>query len=89
MLAASVAKVRIFANAFSYSEGAHEIIKGHHIYFIHNPEHVGASYEYILQSSGSPDMYVMICGRVIPAQRDIIKRRVSTNTDDYKAVINW
>ena len=89
ILAASVSKVRIFANVFSYSAGAHKTIKGHHIFFIHDPQHVGACFEYILQSGGFPDMYVMICGRVTPAQRDIIKRRVSINTEDYKAVLNW
>ena len=89
ILASSVAKVRIFANVFSYSAGAHKTIKGHHVFFIHDPEHVGASFEYMLQSGSSPDMYVMICGRVTPAQRDIIKRRVSINVDEYKAILNW
>ena len=64
ILASSVAKVRIFANVFSYSAGAHKTIKGHHAFFIHDPEHVGASFEYMLQSGSSPDMYVMIYGRV-------------------------
>ena len=89
ILAASVAKVRIFANVYSYSAGAHKTIKGHHIFLIHDPEHVGACFEYTLQSGGSPDMYVMICGRVTPAQRDIIKRRVLINAEDYKTILNW
>ncbi len=41
ILAASVAKVRIFANVYPYSAGAHKTIKGHHVFFIHDPEHAG------------------------------------------------
>ena len=31
----------------------------------------------------------MICGRVTPSQRDIIKRRCDINTEDYKVIMNW
>ena len=43
----------------------------------------------MIQSGTLPDMYVMICGRVTPNQRDIIKRRVSIDVDEYKAILNW
>ena len=42
----------------------------------------------MLQSSASPDMYVIICERVTPNQRDIIKKRVSINVDEYETVLN-
>ena len=48
ILTSSVSKIRIFANVFSYNAGAHKTIKGHHVFFIHDPEHVGASFEYML-----------------------------------------
>ena len=59
------------------------------MFFIHDPEHVGASFEYILQSGASHDMYVMICGGETPNQRDIIKKRVTINVDEYKTILNW
>ena len=31
----------------------------------------------------------MICGRVTPSQREIIKRRCTINTNEYKALMNW
>ena len=31
----------------------------------------------------------MISGRVTPSQRDIIRRRCTINTDDYKTLLNW
>ena len=43
------------------------------MFFLNDPEHVGASFEYLVRSSAPPDIYIMICGRVTPAKRDIIK----------------
>ena len=48
ILASSVAKIRMFGNVFLYSAGAHKTIKGHHVFFIHDSEHIGASFEYML-----------------------------------------
>ena len=31
----------------------------------------------------------MICGRVTPSQREIIRRRVIINTEKYKILFNW
>jgi hypothetical protein len=67
---------------FSYNAGAHKTIKGHHVFFIHDPEHVGTSFEYMLQSGVSPDMYVMICGRVTTYHRNIIKRSLYNNFEE-------
>ena len=89
ILVASIAKVRFFSNVYSYTAGAHKAIKGHHVFFLNDPEHVGATFEYMVKEGAAPDMYVMICGRVTPAQRDIIKRRCTIDTDDYKTVLNW
>ena len=84
-----MARIRIFANVYSYNAGAHKAIKGHHVFFLNDPEHVGASFEYLVKSGTPPDIYVMICGRVTPAQRDIIKKRFTINTEQHKAIMNW
>ena len=42
-----------------------------------------------MQAGSAPDMYVMICGRVTPAQRDIIKRRCIINGLDYDKILTW
>ena len=59
------------------------------ISFFNDPEHVGVSFEYLVQSGAPPDIYVMICGRVTPSQREIIKRRCTINTNEYKALMNF
>ena len=57
--------------------------KGHHVFFLNDTEHVGASFEYMVKSGAPPDIYVMICGRVTPAQRDIIRRRSTIEIEKY------
>ena len=89
ILAASVARVRVFSNVYSYTAGAHKAIKGHHVFFVNDPERLGASFEYMVKSGAAPDMYVMLCGRATPAQRDIIRRRCSVNAENYKTLLNW
>ena len=42
-----------------------------------------------MQAGSAPDMYVMICGRVTPTQRDIIKRRCTINGLDYNRILSW
>ena len=58
-------------------------------FFFNDPEHVGASFEYLVNAGAPPDIYVMICGRVTPAQREIIRRRCEVNVDDYNAIYKW
>ena len=47
ILASSVAKVRIFANVYYYSAGAHKTIK-YIIFVIHDPENIGETFECML-----------------------------------------
>ena len=63
----------------SYTAGAHDAIKGHHAFFLNEPAHVGASFDYAVNSGAPNDIYVMICGRVTLGQRDIIKIRCNIN----------
>lgn len=56
---------------------------------MNNPEYVGATFNYMLQSGIAHDMYVMICGRATPSQRDIIRRRVTIDAEKYKVILNW
>ena len=57
ILSAALAKVRIFANIYSYTAGAHKSIKGDHTFFLNNPEYVGATFNYMLKSGMAHDMW--------------------------------
>ena len=61
ILASSVAKIRIFANVYSYNAGAHKAIKRHCVFFLNDSEHVGASFEYLVKSGAPTEIYMCIC----------------------------
>ena len=58
ILASSLARMRLFANVYSYNVGTHKLIKGHNVFFLNDPEHVGASLEYLVKS-GAPLIYML------------------------------
>ena len=43
----------------------------------------------MMKSSCPNDVYVMICGRVTPAQRDIIRRRSTVDMEKYLSILSW
>ena len=59
------------------------------MFFLNDPEHVGASFQYLIKSGAPSDVYVMICGRVTPNQRKIIKNRCTIDIEKYKSIMNW
>ena len=68
ILEPSIAHIRIFPNVYSYNAGSHKAIKGHHIFLLNDPEHVDASFEYLIRSRVPSNIHVMICVRVTPSQ---------------------
>ena len=82
-------KTRILSYVFSYIGGAHKAIKGHHTFFVNDPEHIMASLNFVNDTNRARDIYTMISGRVTPDQRNIIKRRVSINSDMFNKVFQW
>ena len=83
-----VAKVRYPPYVFNFYGGTHKAIKGNHIFFVNDPEHIGSTFEFI-----APDVrktvYTMISGRMTPSQRNIVKNRCEVNVEEYKNVLNW
>ena len=88
LLAAMVSHVRFFSYVFSYTAGAHKSIKGHHTFFLHDPEHIGATFNYLQQSGAHKDVYVMLCGRITPSQREIAKKKRQMDDEKYIKLLN-
>ena len=89
VMCASLAKTRFLSYVFSFLGGAHKAIKGHHTFFVNDPEHIMASLNFVSESNRARDIYTMICGRVTPAQRNIIKRRVMINQERFSEIFEW
>ena len=42
-----VNKIRLFSYVFTYSGGAHKAIKGHHTFFMNDPEKIGSAMNHL------------------------------------------
>ena len=88
VLAASIARVRTLSYVFNYFGGAHKAIKGSHMFFVNDPEFIGATFNHIIEGT-QKSVYTMITGRVTPNQRTIVKRRCAIETDKYKNLLRF
>ena len=89
ILAVMVNKIRLFSYVFTYSGGAHKAIKGHHTFFMNDPEKIGSAMNHLKTEGQLNDVYVMACGRLTPTQRQIARNRCSINTTKYLKLLNW
>ena len=89
LLASMISQFRFFSYIFSYIAGAHKSIKGHHTFFYNDPEHIGATLNYLRDSGSKKDVYVMLCGRMTPSQREIAKKKCKMDSEKYMTLLKW
>ena len=89
LLAAMISHVRFISYVFSFIAGAHKSIKGHHTFFLNDPEHIGATFNYMRESGSQKDVYVMLCGRMTPSQREIAKKKCEMDSEKYIKLLTW
>ena len=89
ILAAMVNKIRLFSYVFSYSGGSHKSIKGHHTFFMNDPEKIGSTLHKLKKQGSLNDVYAMACGRLTPNQRQIVQDRCKISTTKYITLINF
>ena len=88
VLASMIARVRVLSYVYNYYGGAHKAVKGSHMFFVNDPQHIGATFNHIVEGAGK-SVYTLISGRVTSSQREIIRRRTEVNSDDYKRLLRW
>ena len=70
---AILAAVRPYGYVFAYSGGAQKSISGHYAFFETDQSRVGGAINHMHDELGvSQNMYIMLCGRMAPAQRQVI-----------------
>ena len=89
ILAVMVNKIRLFSYVFTDPGGAHKAIKGHHTFFMNDPEKIGSAMNHIKTEGKLNDVHAMACGRLTPTQRQIARERCSRNTTKYVKLLNW
>ena len=87
---AILAAVRPYGYVFAYSGGAQKSISGHHAFFETDQSRVGGAMNHMHDELGvSENMYIMLCGRMTPAQREVVRRRVIIDSEEYFDILHW
>ncbi|MBE0527141.1 MAG: hypothetical protein IH631_09380 [Candidatus Thorarchaeota archaeon] len=89
VLQALLAPVRPYGYIFAYSGGAHQSLRGHYQFFEMDQSRIGGAMNHMSQMGMGENIYSMICGRVTPAQRDIVRYRSELNTALYRTLQSW
>jgi hypothetical protein len=89
VLAAMIAPVRPFMHIISYQGGQHRTISGSVTFFQNNVTHTGGVLQNYLQTGANPNVYCMMCGRFTPAQKEIVKKKMSLNIKVFKKLVKW
>ena len=89
VLRALLAPVRPYGYIFAYSGGAHQSLRGHYQFFEMDQSRIGGAMNHMSQMGMGENIYSMICGRVTPAQRDIVRYRSELNTALYRTLQSW
>ena len=43
----------------------------------------------IRKLGGSPNMYIVLCGAMTPAQKTIVRQKKKIDSDFYKSLVRW
>ena len=88
-LRALVAPTRPYGCVFAYSGGSHKSIQGNFQFFETEQSHVGGVIDHVRSMGVAQNMYVMLCGRMTPAQRIIVRNCAQIDTEVYRDVLNY
>ena len=88
-MCALLSPVRPFAYIFAYSAGAHKSIRGHFSFFEVDLTHTGAVMNHFLKTGANPLVYTILCGRMTPKQKEIVKNRARLDTSKMTKLLEW
>ena len=86
---ALVTPLRPYGYVFAYSGRAHQAIQGHYQYSETDQYMVGGAVNHVQDIGIAGNMYIMLCGRMTPEQRQIVCRQVQPDTDEYMNILNY
>eukprot|EP00984_Skeletonema_dohrnii_P016910 scaffold7595_cov74-Skeletonema_dohrnii-CCMP3373.AAC.3 len=82
-----LARVRPFAYIFAYTAGAHKAIRGHFSFF----EGKRSVMNHFMTTGANPLVYVVLCGRMTPTQREkeTAKKKALLNMEKMVDLFEW
>ena len=89
LLKAVLAPVRPFGCVFSYTGGSQKSIKGNYQFFEMDQNRLGAVVNHLNHAGIGKHIYCVLCGRMTPDQKQIVRMRTVVDTQLFIAVLTW
>ena len=89
LLKAMLAPVRPYGCVFPYSGGSQKSITGNYQFFEIDQNRLGAVINHLYQADISKHIYPVLCGRMTPDQKQIVRRRAVVNTQLLVDILTW
>jgi hypothetical protein len=90
LVCAAISTNRPFGYVFSYVGGAQKSIKGHFSIFGVDQSHVGGVLNmYNNMGNTNKNIFVVLCGRMTPQQKGIVRRQAEMNTEFFLDLLTW
>ena len=90
ILCGSISPVRPFGRVFAYHGGKQKSIKGHFSLFSVDQSHVGGVInKYRSIDNAAKNIFVVLCGRMTPGQKEVIRREAELDADIFLHLLNW
>ncbi len=89
LLKTMLAPVRPYGCVFSYSGGSQKSIKGNYQFFEMDQNRLGAVVNHLNQAGIGEHIYCVLCGRITPDQKQIVRRRAVVDTKLFIDLLTW
>ena len=88
-LKAMVAPVRPYGCVFAYSGGAQKSLRGNYQFFEMEQNRLGGVMNHLNQAGIGEHIYCVLCGRMTPDQKQIVRKRARIDTQLYIDILTW
>jgi hypothetical protein len=89
LVCAAISPVRPFGYVHAYTGGCQKQIKGQFSLFSIDQSHVGGVINKFRTDRGSKNIFVVLCGRMTPNQKSLLKRKARLKTDLFLDLLTW
>ena len=89
ILKAMMAPVRMYGYVFAYSGGSQKSIQGNFQFFKMDQNKIGAVMTHLNQAGIGEHIYVVLCGRMTPEQKQIVRTKAIVNTRLFIDILTW
>jgi hypothetical protein len=88
-LKAMVAPLRPYGCVFAYSGGAQKSLRGNYQFFEMDQNRLGGVMNHLNQAGIGEHIYCVLCGRMTPDQKQIVRKRARIDTQLYIDILTW